>query len=91
MIVRISAEGQYDLDDSLHPRLNDLDDAVGELEAAGTFEDLTALGEGQDDIDRQLHELTSQSQVDDDLAKMKAELGQGPPPQALEPGKEGQA
>jgi phage shock protein A len=51
--------------------------AVSELEAAGTFEDLTALGDGQDDIDRQLHELTSQSQVDDDLAKMKAELGQG--------------
>ena len=32
-------------------------DAVQELEAAGTFEDLTALGSGQDDIDRQLHEL----------------------------------
>ena len=44
---------------------------------AGTFSDITLLGEGQDDIDRQLHELTSQSQVDDDLAKMKAELGQG--------------
>jgi phage shock protein A len=52
-------------------------DAVGELEEAGTFEDLTALGSGQDDIDRQLHELSSQSQVDDELAKMKAELGAG--------------
>jgi phage shock protein A len=52
-------------------------DAVQELEAAGTFEDLTALGSGQDDIDRQLHELSSGSQVDDELAKMKAELGQG--------------
>ena len=29
-------------------------DAVQELEAAGTFEDLTALGSGEDDIDRQL-------------------------------------
>ena len=29
-------------------------DAVAELEAAGTFDDLTALGPGQDDIDRQL-------------------------------------
>ena len=38
---------------------------------------LTPLGAGQDDIDRQLHELTSQPAVDDDLAKMKAELGQG--------------
>jgi phage shock protein A len=52
-------------------------DAVSELEAAGTFDDLTALGPGQDDIDRQLHELSSGSQVDDELAKMKAELGQG--------------
>jgi phage shock protein A len=52
-------------------------DAVAELEAAGTFEDLTALGPGQDDIDRQLHELSSQSVVDDELAKMRAELGAG--------------
>ena len=54
-------------------------DAVGELEEAGTFEDLTALGSGQDDIDRQLHQLSSKSAVDDDLAKMRAELGQGTP------------
>jgi phage shock protein A len=54
-------------------------DAVSELEAAGTFEDLTALGSGQDDIDRQLHELSSASVVDDELAKMKAELGPGSP------------
>jgi phage shock protein A len=52
-------------------------DAVSELEAAGTFEDLTALGPGQDDIDRQLHELSSTATVDDELAKMKAELGPG--------------
>ena len=32
-------------------------DAVGELEAAGTFEDLTSLGPPQDDIDRQLEQL----------------------------------
>jgi len=53
--------------------------AVEELEAAGTFEDLTALGPGEDDIDRQLKELTSTSQVDSELAKMKAELGSGAP------------
>jgi hypothetical protein len=35
MIVRISAEGQYDLDDSLHGRLNDLDDAVVAAVEAG--------------------------------------------------------
>lgn len=28
MIVRISGEGQYDLDDALHAPLNDIDDAV---------------------------------------------------------------
>src|SRR5947209_10551320 len=49
--------------------------AVEELEAAGTFEDVTALGPGEDDIDRQLKQLTSDSQVDSELAKMKAELG----------------
>src|SRR3954449_6605537 len=57
-------------------------DAVSELEAAGTFDDLTALGSGQDDIDKQLHELSSQSAVDDDLAKMRAELGMAPAPAA---------
>jgi phage shock protein A len=51
--------------------------AVEELEAAGTFEDLTQLGEGKDDIDRQLEQFTSDSQVDDELSKMKAELGAG--------------
>jgi phage shock protein A len=51
--------------------------AVGELEAAGTFEDLTALGSGEDDIDKQLKELSSSSEVDAELAKMKAELGSG--------------
>jgi phage shock protein A len=52
-------------------------DAVQELEAAGTFEDLTALGSGDDDIDRQLKALSSTSEVDADLEKMKAELGTG--------------
>jgi len=54
-------------------------DAVQELEAAGTFDDLTALGPGEDDIDKQLRELSTGSQVDDELAKMKAELGSGAP------------
>jgi phage shock protein A len=51
--------------------------AVSELEAAGTFDDITALGSGEDDIDRQLKQLSSQPAVDDDLAKLKSELGQG--------------
>src|SRR3954464_4581540 len=52
-------------------------DAVSELEQAGTFDDLTSLGGGQDDIDRQLSQLTTAGQVDDELAKMKAEIGPG--------------
>jgi phage shock protein A len=55
-------------------------DAVSELEAAGTFEDLTQLGSGEDDIDRQLKEITTSSAVDDELSKMKAELGSGSTP-----------
>jgi phage shock protein A len=51
--------------------------AVEELEKAGTFEDLSQLGSGEDDIDKQLRELTSGAQVDDELAQMKAELGSG--------------
>jgi phage shock protein A len=51
--------------------------AVQELEAAGTFDDLTQIGPGEDDIDRQLKELSSTSAVDSELARMKAELGSG--------------
>jgi phage shock protein A len=54
-------------------------DAVQELEAAGTFEDLTALGPGEDDIDRQLRQLSSTTEVDSELDRMKAELGTGGP------------
>jgi phage shock protein A len=57
-------------------------DAVQELEAAGTFDDLTQLGPGEDDIDRQLRQLSSSSEVDSELAKMKAELGTGSGPAA---------
>src|ERR671924_530420 len=64
--------------------------AVEELEAAGTFEDITQLGSGQDDIDRELAQLGAGAQVDDELAKMKAELGSGGgEAPALGEGKEG--
>jgi phage shock protein A len=73
-------------------------DAVAELESAGTFEDLTALGSGEDDIDRQLKQLSSKSAVDDDLAKMKGEVGTGagaaaqiPPGESQQPSGGGQA
>jgi phage shock protein A len=48
--------------------------AIDELTAAGSLEDLTG---GGDDIDRQLKQISQGTQVDDELAKMKAELGGG--------------
>ncbi|HWF75372.1 MAG TPA: PspA/IM30 family protein [Solirubrobacteraceae bacterium] len=67
-------------------------DAVSELEAAGTFDNLTVLGDGEDDIDRQLKQLSTTSEVDDELAKMKAELGTGTPePGQLGAGSAGEA
>ncbi len=56
--------------------------AVDELTAAGTLDDLTSTG--GDDIDRQLKEISQSGQVDDELAKIKAELGTGgDAPQAI--------
>jgi phage shock protein A len=66
-------------------------DAVGELEASGAFDDLTTLGTGEDDIDRQLKQLSSASTVDDEMAKMKAELGSGAAPAESKQLEEGQA
>ncbi|HYY21640.1 MAG TPA: PspA/IM30 family protein [Thermoleophilaceae bacterium] len=63
--------------------------AVEELEQAGTFDDITQLGPPQDDIDRQLSQLSAGQQVDDELAKMKAELGPGGEAPALEQGGKG--
>src|SRR5438270_4786011 len=64
-------------------------DAVQELEAAGTFSDITALGSGEDDIDRQLKQLSSQPAVDEELAKMKSELGTGASAPQIASGSEG--
>ena len=72
MIVRISGEGQFRLPDSQSERLGQLDNravhAVEEGDETG-FRELWS----------QMLELveTSGAQVDDELAKMKAELGQG--------------
>jgi phage shock protein A len=49
--------------------------AVEELVAAGTLEDFT--GGDQDQLDRELAQLASSSQVDAELERMKAELGTG--------------
>jgi phage shock protein A len=62
--------------------------AMDELIQSGTLEDFTAAG--QTDLDRQLAELSSQSEVESDLARLKAELGQGDGGQQkqIEPGGE---
>ena len=39
------------------------------------FEDITQLEGGSSEIDRELAQLSQGAQVDDELAKMKAELG----------------
>jgi phage shock protein A len=62
--------------------------AVQELEAAGTFDDMLALGPGQDDIDRQLAQLGAKTAVDDELSRLKSELGQGARPPELSPPEE---
>ncbi len=60
--------------------------AVEELTAAGTLDDFTSSG---DDIDRQLREISQSGQVDDELAKLKSELGDGgEAPKALDGGGE---
>jgi phage shock protein A len=51
--------------------------AVDELTAAGTLDDFTST---DDDIDRQLKQISQSGQVDDELAKIKAEVGKGAPP-----------
>lgn len=50
--------------------------AMEELEASGAF-DLPALGDGNDDIDRQLAQIGAQTQVDDEMQRLRAELTGG--------------
>jgi len=54
--------------------------AIDELTASGALTDLTS---SDDDIDRQLAQISQGSQVDDELSKMKAELGTGATPKQL--------
>src|SRR6266511_656460 len=56
--------------------------AVDELVESGALEDFTSGGET--DLDRELKKLTTGTQVDDELAKMKAEVGAGEPQKELE-------
>jgi phage shock protein A len=49
-------------------------DAIGELTASGTLEDFTS---DQTQLDRELAQMASQSQVDQELELMKKEVGTG--------------
>lgn len=50
-------------------------EAIDELMEAGTLEDLTG---GKDKIDRELAKISAQSNVESELARLKAEAGKGP-------------
>ncbi|HWQ49367.1 MAG TPA: PspA/IM30 family protein [Methanosarcina sp.] len=49
--------------------------AIDELMEAGTLEDLTG---GRDQIDRELAKISNQTNIESELARLKAEAGQGP-------------
>ena len=51
--------------------------AIDELTSTGALEDFTAGDQTQ--LDRELAQISSDSQVDDELAKLKAEVGSGAP------------
>ncbi len=55
--------------------------AIDELVQSGALEDFTS---DKTQLDRELAQVASQSQVDQELAKMKAELGSGDKPKELE-------
>jgi phage shock protein A len=55
--------------------------AIDELTASGALEDFTAGDQTQ--LDRELAAISSSSQVDDDLARLKAEVGAGTKTQEL--------
>jgi phage shock protein A len=78
--VGLAIQRAKDKTESMQARAN----AIDELTTSGALEDYTASG---DDIDRQLAQISQGAQVDDEIAKMKSELGEGDaPPKALEGG-----
>src|SRR4051812_31041821 len=90
--VGMAMQRALDKTENMKARAN----AMDELEASGAFDDNLSLTPGQDDIDRQLAELSTGGEVDAELAKLKAELGPGTEPAAQElpqgtPQQEGQA
>jgi len=60
--------------------------AMDELIASGTLEDFTS---DKTQLDRELAQMSSQSQVDSDLERLKAEVGKGDEQKQLAGGAEG--
>jgi phage shock protein A len=58
--------------------------AIDELTSTGALEDFTAGDQTQ--LDRELAQISSASQVDDELAKLKAEVGSGAPQKEIASG-----
>jgi phage shock protein A len=58
--------------------------AIDELTSSGALEDFTAGDKTQ--LDRELAQISSASQVDDELAKLKAEVGSGTPQKEIAAG-----
>ena len=56
--------------------------AIDELVASGALEDVSSTG--KDNLTMELERMASQSQVDDELARMRLELGSGGNPAAIE-------
>ena len=77
--VGLAIQRAKDKTEQMQARAN----AIDELTTSGALEDYTS---GGDDIDRQLAQISQSSAVDDELNKMKAELGQGEAPKELSGG-----
>jgi phage shock protein A len=58
--------------------------AIDELTSSGALEDFTAGDQTQ--LDRELAQISTTSQVDDELSKLKAEVGSGTPQKEIAPG-----
>jgi phage shock protein A len=58
--------------------------AIDELTSTGALEDFTAGDQTQ--LDRELAQISSASQVDDELEKLKAQVGSGEPPKEIAAG-----
>ncbi len=74
--VGLAVQRAKDKTESMQARAN----AIEELTEAGALDDFTSPG---DDIDRQLKQIQQSGQVDDELAKLKAEIGGGEEPKEI--------